>query len=74
MKVNKQELIVEAARLAKAHQNKKEAIEGILNDLDKEEKMSPKHISGISAVNDILKEMEQLEAEHSKILEQIKAN
>jgi len=72
MKVNKQELIEEAARIAKTHQQKKEAIEKIFSDLDKEEKASNKHLSGIAAVNEILREMNSLEQEHEKILGQIR--
>jgi len=71
MKKTKQELILEAAELAKTHQEKKMIIENILNDLDKE-KISNKHVGGISAVNEILKEMEDLEIKHSKILEEIR--
>lgn len=61
----------EASRLAKEHQEKKLVIENILNDLDKE-KISGKHVSGIAAVNEILKEMEDIEIKHSKILEEIR--
>lgn len=71
MKKTKQELIDEAASLAKAHQEKKLVIEAILNDLDKE-KISNKHIEGIAAVNEILKEMEDLEIKYSKLEEEIK--
>ena len=71
---NKQELVAEAARLAKLHQQKKEAIENIFLDLDKEEKVTPKHLGGISAVNEILKELKELEEEHEKIFEQIKGS
>ena len=74
MKKNKQELVEEAAKLAIAHQQKKEIIEKIFSDLDKEEKASQKHLSGIAAVNEILKEIKILEEEHSKIFEQIKGN
>lgn len=72
MKKNKQELIDEAGRLATLHNQKKEVIEKIFSDLDKEEKASQKHLSGISAVNEILKEIKVLEEQHSEILEQIK--
>ena len=74
MKKSKQELILEAANLAKEHQFKKSVIENILNDLDKEQNISEKHIGGISAINEILKEMEDLEIRHSKTLEEIKNN
>jgi len=74
MKKNKQKLIEEAAKLSREHQEKKKVIEAILSDLDKEEKVSQKHIGGITAVNEILKEMEDIEIKHIKILEEIKAN
>ena len=74
MKKNKKELIIEAASLAKSHQQKKDAIEKIFSDLDKEEKASNRHLGGIAAVNEILKEMLDIELEHEKILEQIKKN
>jgi len=74
MKKSKQEITDEIAEIAKAHQEKKLVIENIFNDLDKESKMSDKHINGIAAVNEILKEMEDLEIKHSKLIEEIKAN
>lgn len=74
MKKNKQELIEEAAKLAKEHEEKKHVIETILNDLDKEEKVSNKHLGGIAAVNEILKEMEDIEIKHIKVLEEIKGS
>lgn len=69
---NKKDLIIEVANLAKLHQQKKDAIEKIFSDLDKEEKVSNRHFGGIAAVNEILKEMANIELEHEKILEQIK--
>lgn len=74
MKKNKQELIEEAKNLAILHQQKKEAVEKIFSDLDKEKKMSNKHISGIAAVNEIMKDIKEIELKHEKILEQIKEN
>lgn len=74
MKINKQQLIEEAAKLAKSHQQKKEAIEKIFSDLDKEKKTSLKHLECIATVNEILKDMKSLEDEHVKILEQIRNN
>lgn len=72
MKKSNKELLEDAAKLAVAHQQKKEVIEKIFSDLDKEEKMSSKHLSGIAAVNDLLKELKILEEEYSAISEQIK--
>jgi len=73
MKKTKKELMEEASKLASEHQEKKIVIEKILNDLDKE-KISGKHVGGIAAVNDILKEMEDIEIKHAKLIEEIKAN
>ena len=72
MKLNKQELIDEAARVAKIHQQKKDVIEKIFSDLDKEEKTSQKHLDGIAAVNEILKEMKIIETEHENLINKIK--
>lgn len=72
MKKSKQELVEEAAKIALKHQSKKEVIEKIFSDLDKEDKTTVKHIDGIAAVNELLKDLEILENEHFKILEQIK--
>ena len=40
--------------------------------LDKEEKTSQKHLDGIAAVNEILKEMKVLETEHENLFNKIK--
>lgn len=72
MSNNKQELLKEASDLAKSHEEKKEVILTILNDLDKEIKASDKHISGMATVNEILKEMHELEIKHAEVLEKIK--
>lgn len=74
MKNNKQELINEAARLGNIHQQKKNTIEKIFSDLDKEEKTTFKHLNGISAVNELLKELEEIEIKHQEIIDQIKKN
>ena len=71
-KKNKQELISEAAKLAILHQQKRESIIKIFNDLDKEDKISSNHLEGIATVNELLKELNVLEEEHTLILEQIK--
>lgn len=72
MKLNKQELIDEAAKIAKIHQQKKDVIEKIFSDLDKEERASQKHLDGIAAVNEILKEMKAIELEHENLFNKIK--
>ena len=72
MKKSKQELLEEARRLAISHQQKKEIVEKIFSDLDKEKKFSQKHLDGISAVNEILKEIHDIEIEHENVLKKIK--
>jgi hypothetical protein len=72
MKKSKQEMISEMAELAKKHEQKKEVIGKIFKDLDAEDKMSNKHMEGIAAVNELLKEMEDLEIQHSKLMTEIK--
>jgi hypothetical protein len=74
MKKSKQELIDETKALSLAYSQKKEAIEKIFSDLDKEKTTSNKHLSGIAAVNEIMKEMKELEEKHAKILEEIKGS
>lgn len=69
---SKIELTEEAKKIAIAHNQKKEAIEKMLNDLDKE-KISPKHIQGMSVINDMLKEMQELENQYNQIREQIRS-
>lgn len=64
----------EAAVLSRKYQQKKEVIENILNDLDKEANVSSTHIGGISAVNELLKELDEIEEKHAQVLENIKAN
>ena len=70
----KEELRKEAVRLAEEHELKKSVIIKILNELDKEQKYDQKHVDGISAVNELLKEMHDLELAHIKITEEIKKN
>jgi hypothetical protein len=72
MSVNKQELILEATRLSKEYQTKKDIVLNILNDLDKENGFGGKHVNGMSAVNELMQEMGELEQKHSQIIEQIK--
>lgn len=67
----KKELVIEAAELGRKHLQKKEVIEKILNDLDKEEKVSQKHLDGIAAVNELMKELNELEVQHEEIRKQI---
>lgn len=70
--MTKQELLSEARKISSLHEEKKIIIKKILDDLDKEEKTTQKHIGGIAAVNELLKEMQLLEEQHEKILLEIK--
>jgi len=72
MSKNKQELLKEASDLANSHQEKKDVIFTILEGLDKEDKVSDKHISGMATINEIMKELHAIEQEHAEILEKIK--
>jgi hypothetical protein len=74
MKINKQELVEEAAKLATLHKQKKEVISKILDDLDSKNKVSSQHLEGISTVNELLKELNILEKEHATVLKKIKTN
>lgn len=67
----KKELVAEAAELGRKHLQKKEVIEKILSDLDKEGKVSQKHLDGIAAVNELMKELNELEIQHEQIRKQI---
>lgn len=73
MKKNNSELILEIASIAKAHQAKKEVIETILSDLDKEEKASYKHIQGMATVNELMKEISDLEIQYTELRDKIKS-
>lgn len=70
--MTKQELLLEAKKLSKEHQQKKEVVLNILNDLDKKKGFGEKHVGGMSAVNELIKEMQELEIQHAQIIEQIK--
>lgn len=72
MSKSQKELLKEAKDLAQSHQEKKAVIYSILDSLDKEERVTDKHISGMATVNEIMKEMKAIEEEHEKIIEQIK--
>lgn len=69
---NKKELIDEANKIAKEHSFKKSVIETMLNDLDGKKTFSEEHINGMAIIEDILKEMDELQIKHDQIREQIK--
>ena len=72
MAKNTQELLEKASELSKTHEEKKKLIESILNDLDNEKSVSDKHISGMATINEIIKEMNDIESEHEDIIAKIK--
>ncbi len=69
---SKKELIEKANKLAEEHQLKKELIESILNDLDKNKELTEAHINSMGIIQDILKELDILEDEYEKIKLKIK--
>ena len=69
---NKQDLIKEANALAEQHAFKKGVIENLLSNLDAKSKFSDEHINGMAAVQELMKEMEDLEFRHEEITKQIK--
>ena len=72
MKKNKQDLIKEANILAEDHTFKKGVIEKLLGDLDTKDKFSEEHLIGMSTVQELLKEMEEIELNHEQLRKQIK--
>lgn len=72
MEKSKKELTKEAGMLADIHENKKEAIKKILDDLDSHEKISDKHYQGMNVIQELFKEMEELEVKQQNILNKIK--
>lgn len=72
MNKTKQQLINEANDLAKEHHFKKEVIEKMLNDLDKNKTLTENHINSIPIIQSILEEMDVLEKKYNEIKEQIK--
>lgn len=71
-KKSKKQLIEEAQVLADEFNNKKEVIITALNDLDSKEKIGTEHLIGMSIIEEIFKELDQIKVEQDKIFEQIK--
>jgi phosphopantetheinyl transferase (holo-ACP synthase) len=72
MKKNKQELIKDANVLAEEYAFKESVIKKILNDLDSKDKFSEDHMNGMSTIQDLTKEMEEIELKYDNIIKEIK--
>lgn len=72
VKKNKKELIQEAQILADKYNEKKAVIETALNDLDSKKKIGPEHLEGMSIIETLFTELDEIELEQIKIFEQIK--
>jgi len=74
MKKSKDDLIKEAQKLADKYNEKKDVINSILNDLDEkaQEKVTNEHLSGMSLVETLMTELDQIELEQLGVIEQIK--
>ncbi|MEK6829321.1 MAG: hypothetical protein AABY15_04275 [Nanoarchaeota archaeon] len=71
-KKNKKELIQEAQELADKYNEKKAVIETALNDLDSKKKIGPEHLNGISIIEKLFNELDEIELKQIEVFEQIK--
>ena len=68
----KKELLKQIADKAIEYEGKKELIRSILDELDKEQTYSNKHLESIAIIEDIKKEMQVIEEEHQELIKQAK--
>ena len=68
---SKQEMIKEMGFIVEQHELKKQVVTKILDDLDKKP-AGDEHISGISAVNELMSEIDELEKKHNELVKKIK--
>jgi len=73
MKKTKNQLIQEANEVATTHQFKKDVIEKMLNDLDQNKQLSEAHLEGMSIIQGLLEELDDLEKKYEEIKKQIKS-
>ncbi len=69
---SKQDLIKEANELSEKHNFKKSVVEKMLDDLDRKGVFSEEHVNGMSAIQELLTEMDQIESEYKELLRKIK--
>lgn len=67
----KKQLILEAQSIADEFDNKKSVIETAINILDSK-KMSEEHISGMAIIEDMFRELDEIESRHKMVLDKIK--
>lgn len=68
----KKELIIEAQILADKFDAKKLVIETAINILDSKRKVGQEHITGMAIIEDMFRELDQIEDEQKVILDKIK--
>jgi DNA polymerase I-like protein with 3'-5' exonuclease and polymerase domains len=68
----KKELLKQIADKAIEYEGKKELIRSILDELDKEQTYSNKHLESIAIIEDIKKEMQVIEEAHQELIKQAK--
>jgi DNA repair protein RadC len=73
-KKSKKELLILAQELADEFENKKKVIEIALDDLDSKEKIGQEHYTGIMVIEELFKELDEIEARQEKVIEHIKKN
>lgn len=71
---NKKELIEEANRLSQEHAFKKEVINKMLNDLDQKKEFTDAHVEAMSTIEELMKEIDELELKHEELRKEIKGN
>lgn len=69
----KKELLQKISEKAQEHENKKELIRSILDNLDQEPVYSVKHLEAISVIEEIKQEMSQIEIEYNELIKQVKS-
>jgi methyl-accepting chemotaxis protein len=71
---NKKELIEEVNKLAQEHAFKKSVIEKMLNDLDQKKEFTEAHSEGMSVIEDIMREMDEIWSKSEELKKQIRGN
>jgi len=71
---NKKELIEEVNKLAQEHAFKKSVVEKMLNDLDQKKEFTEAHSEGMSVIEDIMREMDEIWSKYEELKKEIRGN
>ena len=71
-RVDKKKLIEEMREIYKKHEFKKSVVKKILDDLDSKDEISEEHISAMTTIDELFKEMKELEIESDSLGNKIK--